>query len=661
MATTDTLLNRIFDGRYMVRRKLGSGGMADVYLAEDQELGRRVALKMLNDRHASDEQFVERFRREAQSAAGLNHPNIVSIFDRGHAEGTYYIAMEYLDGRTLKELLVRNGPTPIPIAIDYSRQILGALAFAHRNGIVHRDIKPHNIVVGPDGRLKVTDFGIARSGASQMTEAGSIVGTAQYLSPEQARGAPVDARSDLYSLGIVLYEMLTGKVPYTGDTPVEIAMKHLSAIPERPSELREDVPHDLDAVVMRALAKDPDQRYSSAEEMDADLARVARGVAVSRKTEEAMTQVQSGAGVATAPTIVNRPRAVTPPPAPPAYRPPTPYYDYEEPPPSRRIWPWLLALLLILGAAAGAWLLYDRIQDELNRNRPVSVPSVLLVQEALAKEQIRDSGLKPRVKHRASSSVPRGTVIDQSPQPGDRIGKGSTVTIWVSTGKPRSTVPDVKSLPLTDAIAKLTSAGLKYNIVYLFSGAEENTVTAQNPGAGDRVLRGSTVRINVSRGPKPIPVPDVVGQPYANAAGALKGQGFAVARTDIESDEPVGRVVAEDPLAGTPVPKGTKVTLSVSKGPASSQVPDVTFQTQADAESLLRDAGFDVATVTQDVTDPSEDGVVLSQDPAGGTSLKRGEVVTLTVGSLSSDGTETVPPASTTTTPAPTTPTTTSP
>ena len=196
MTTTDTLIDRPFDKRYVIKRKLGSGGMADVYLAEDQELGRRVALKLLDDRHASDEQFVERFRREAQSAAGLNHPNIVSIFDRGRAEGTYYIAMEYLDGRTLKELLVKNGPTPIPIAIDYARQILSALAFAHRNGIVHRDIKPHNIVVGGDGRLKVTDFGIARSGASQMTEAGSIVGTAQYLSPEQARGAPVDPRSD---------------------------------------------------------------------------------------------------------------------------------------------------------------------------------------------------------------------------------------------------------------------------------------------------------------------------------------------------------------------------------------------------------------------------------------------------------------------------------
>src|SRR5436190_4446038 len=228
MAVSDTLLNTLFDGRYRIVRKLGTGGMANVYLAEDEVLGRRVAIKILNDRHAGDDQFVERFRREAKNAASLSHPNIVSIYDRGEAEGTYYIAMEYLEGRTLKELILSRGPTPIPVAIDYTRQILAALSFAHRNGIVHRDIKPHNVVVGPDGRLKVTDFGIARSGGtSQMTEAGSIIGTAQYLSPEQARGAPVDQRSDIYSVGIVLYEMLTGTVPFTGDTPLEIAMKHL--------------------------------------------------------------------------------------------------------------------------------------------------------------------------------------------------------------------------------------------------------------------------------------------------------------------------------------------------------------------------------------------------------------------------------------------------
>src|ERR671932_1346717 len=289
MAVSDTLLNTLFDGRYRILRKLGTGGMANVYLAEDQELGRRVAIKILDERHAADEQFVERFRREAKNAAGLSHPNIVSIYDRGEAEGTYYIAMEYLDGRSLKELIVSRGPTPIAVAIDYTRQILNAIGFAHRNGIVHRDIKPHNVLVDGDGRLKVTDFGIARAGASQMTEAGSIIGTAQYLSPEQARGAPVDHRSDLYSVGIVLYEMLTGQVPFTGDTPLEIAMKHLAAVPTPPSELRPEIPHDLDLIVLRALAKEPEDRYQSAEEMDTDLAQVARGLSVSTETAEAAT------------------------------------------------------------------------------------------------------------------------------------------------------------------------------------------------------------------------------------------------------------------------------------------------------------------------------------------------------------------------------------
>src|ERR1051325_9532779 len=298
MAVSDTLIGSVFDGRYRIERKLGAGGMADVYLAEDQELGRRVAIKILNDRHAADDSFIERFRREAKNAAGLSHPNIVSIYDRGEAEGTYYIAMEYLDGRSLKELILSRGPAPVSVAIDYARQILSALRFAHRNGIVHRDIKPHNVLDDGEGHVKVTDFGIARAGASQMTEEGSIIGTAQYLSPEQARGTQVDQTSDLYSLGIVLYEMLTGNVPFSGDRPVEIAMKHLSATPEPLTEVRSDIPGSLEHVVLRALAKDPAARYQSADEMDADLERVGRGLAVSRETEEAATTVLRGVAFA---------------------------------------------------------------------------------------------------------------------------------------------------------------------------------------------------------------------------------------------------------------------------------------------------------------------------------------------------------------------------
>src|SRR6266511_1651581 len=392
MAVSDTLIDTLFDGRYRIVRKLGTGGMANVYLAEDEDLDRRVAIKILDERHASDEQFVERFRREAKNAAGLSHGNIVSIYDRGEAEGTYYIAMEYLDGRTLKELLVRFGPPPIRIAIGYVRQILTALAFAHRNALVHRDIKPHNVIVDSSGHVKVTDFGIARSGTSQMTEAGSIIGTAQYLSPEQARGAPVSPSSDLYSVGIVLYEMLTGTVPLTGDTPLEIAMKHLSATPEPPSEQRIEIPHELDSIVLRALAKDPVDRYQSAEEMDADLARAARGQTVAPETEEAATHVLRGTGAMTLSTarteITPRPVTVVPPATPPPYAPPTGYYDYDEPSRRRSFWPWLLAAVLVAAAVVAGWYVYTKVQDQLEETKPVAMPFVVGSVERLAVQKI---------------------------------------------------------------------------------------------------------------------------------------------------------------------------------------------------------------------------------------------------------------------------------
>jgi eukaryotic-like serine/threonine-protein kinase len=621
LAVSDTLINTLFDGRYRILRKLGSGGMANVYLAEDQELGRRVAIKILNDRHANDDQFVERFRREAKNAAGLSHPNIVSIYDRGEAEGTYYIAMEYLDGRSLKELIVSRGPAPIHVAIDYTRKILDALRFAHRNGIVHRDIKPHNVIVDPEGRAKVTDFGIARAGTSQMTEVGSIIGTAQYLSPEQAKGAPVDQTSDLYSVGIVLYELLTAKVPFSGDSPVEIAMKHISATPEPPSSLRPDVPEDLDMVVLRALAKTPEQRYQSAEEMDRDLARVAEGVAISRETEEAATQILSRAHM-TPPTMVA---------APP--RPPSEVlYEYEEPRRGRPFWPWLLVLLLLIAAGLTGWFVYQQVRDELGEAGTVGVPYLIDLRETQAVGQILEAGLEPDVIREPNADVEAGFVFEQTPDFGEKVESGSTVEIKVSTGPPETDVPDVVGESRDDAVAALARADLQAKIVEVFSEKDVGTVTAQSPRGGERVEVGTRVQINVSKGARPIGVPPVIGQPYESAASTLQAAGFKVQRRDVDSNQPAGTVVDQQPGANTLQPKGATIVLSVSNGPTETGVPDVTSVSEADAVSTLEAAGFRVEIQREDTDDPALDGFVLSQDPEGGAQAPEGSTVTIVVG-----------------------------
>jgi serine/threonine-protein kinase len=627
MAVSDTLLNTLFDGRYRIVRKLGTGGMANVYLAEDEVLGRRVAIKILNDRHAGDDQFVERFRREAKNAASLSHPNIVSIYDRGEAEGTYYIAMEYLDGRSLKELIVARGPAPVHIAIDYARQILAAIRFAHRHGIVHRDIKPHNVLVDAEGRLKVTDFGIARAGASQMTEAGSIIGTAQYLSPEQAKGAPVDQTSDLYSVGVVLYELLTGVVPFSGETPVEIAMKHLSSPPEPPSTKRAEIPRELDLVVLRALAKDPADRYQSAEEMDADLKRVARGAAVSPATEEAATAIISRPPPTAVTQITPRARETVP------YAPPAAYYDYEEPR-RRAIWPWFVALLFVAAAVVGGYFLYDQIQTQLT-NSKVAVENYRDLREIAAVRKIRGKGLRVQVVRQYNENVDETYVFKQDPQPGERIEKGNYVTIFSSLGPPKTDVPSVVGEKLDQALEDLRRANLKWKIQRIDSEQPQDEVVSQSPTAGLSVQQGSVVTLRVSKGPQPVIVPNVVGSTFDSANSALLGRGFAVRRKDVDSDQPKDTVIAQSPDAGTYQPPGSTIVLSVSKGPTTSTVPDVTSLSQNDAVAQLRASGFRVHIVSQPVTDPNQDGIVQTQDPAGGSKAPPDSTVTIAVGKFS--------------------------
>jgi beta-lactam-binding protein with PASTA domain/predicted Ser/Thr protein kinase len=641
----DTLINTLFDGRYRILRKLGSGGMANVYLAEDEDLGRRVAIKILNERYASDDNFNERFRREAKSAASLSHPNIVSIYDRGEAEGLPYIAMEVIEGRTLKELIMTRGPLPIGQAVEYAKHILGALRFAHRHGIIHRDIKPHNVLLGAEDRVKVTDFGIARAGASQMTEVGSIMGTAQYLSPEQARGAPVAAASDLYSVGIVLYEMLTGKTPFNGDTPIEIAMKHLNEAPRPPSEHRPEVQPELDQIVLRALAKDPHDRYQSAEEFSEDLERLEAGIPVAPETTAAATALLTAPAATAATQVIDRdagtrvlPRSpAAPPRRPPAY---PPDYGYREPPRKRRrLVPWLLVALLLTAAGLAGWYVYSQIQQELDESKPVAVPLVLGLREAQAIDQIEKVGLVAEVKHQATSVEATGLVFDQRPDAGTEIAKGETVILLVSTGAPRVQVPKLVGLEYEEAADQLQQLRLRPRKIEVFSAKPVDEVVGQEPKAGETVIEGSVVTLRVSKGQELVEVPDVLRQTQESAEAELKANGFQVAVDNAPSDDvPEGYVFAQNPDPGEDAQKGSTVRITVSSGPESKTVPDVVGQDRDQAEQTLEDAGFKVKVRDEETDDPTLENKVLDQSPSGGVRAEPGSTVTIFVGKFVASG-----------------------
>jgi beta-lactam-binding protein with PASTA domain len=582
--------------------------------------------------------FVERVRREASSAAGLQHQHVVSVYDRGEYDGTYYIAMEYLDGRSLKTIIREEGPLDPERAIGLTIQILRAARFAHRRGIIHRDFKPQNVIVDAEGRAKVTDFGIARAGASDMTQTGSIMGTAQYLSPEQAQGDAVSAASDLYSIGIILYEMLTGRVPFEGESAVTVALKQVNERPTPPSAFNSAVRPGLESVVMRALEKHPALRFQDADEFIAGLEGARHGTATTLAPP-------------VAPLPVDGPPTVVEPPAEPYAYPPEPLPP-REPRDGGRWWWWVLALLLVAGAvAAGAVLLAG--------GQKATVPTVVGADQASAEAGLRQAGFKAHATDKTSQR-PQGEVIGQDPGGGSKADKGSTVELTVSAGPQKVAVPAVNGLTVKSAIARLERRGLKAEQTSQSSTTvAKGRVISASPSEGQQVDKGSTVSLTVSSGPQSADVPDVTGKSYDEAKSQLEAAGFKVTRKDQEStDKDPGTVLAQDHKGGTQAPEGTAIQLTVAKAPSQVAVPDVTGEDQAVAVRELSAAGFEVDPQSRDVNSPEGDGVVIEQSPTGGGKAKSGSRVTIVVGKFNPDlnpegNTTTQGGTTTPTTPAP--------
>ena len=625
---------QLIAGRYRVLRKLGAGGMADVYLAEDATLGRRVAVKVLLKRYAGDAQFVERFRREAQAAARINHPNIVNIYDWGPVDGTYYIVMEYVQGETLKDHVRREGRYSPGEAVRIALELLGAVQVAHAAHIVHRDIKSQNILIDPSGAVKVTDFGIAKADDSQMTEAGSILGTAQYLAPEQAKGEPVDERSDLYSVGVVFYEMLTGALPFRGDSAVTVALKHVSEQPPEPAEIVPGLPYSLNQIVLKALAKDPDQRYRTAAEFSADLVAARSGgpllaatydpslerTTVQAPDAEGATRVLPRAAGAAAVTGVTaagpgRPRKRSP-------------------------WPWIaLVAFLVIAAVAGVV-----VWRSFFSTSTVTVPPVVGQTQAAATAQLTGAGFAVKVNSDYSNQFGVGLVTKQQPGSGSKLAKGGTVDIWVSRGQASTTLQNLVTLKPAAVKSYLASYGLVGHELFGASATvPKGEVYRQQPAAGTTVQRGATVTYWVSNGQPQVKVPDLSGLDQTQATAALQAVGLLLGTPvgQVASDTvPVGDVVDQNPAAFTTVPKGSSVTIDISTGtptPTGSPsptatgtpttVPNVVTMPQAQAEALLTGDGFIVHRKFG--TSTLGAGYVYKQDPAADSSASAGSTVTI--------------------------------
>jgi beta-lactam-binding protein with PASTA domain len=570
---------------------------------------------VLSERLSSDRSFIERFRREAQAAANLNHPNIVSLYDFGADGSTYYIVMEYIDGAPLSDIVRRQGPLMPERAAEIASDVAQALDRAHEKGLVHRDIKSSNIMITSSGQTKVTDFGIARalgsSAEATMTQTGMVIGTAAYLSPEQAQGNPVDARSDVYSLGIVLYEMLAGRTPFSGDTPLSIAYKHVREHPEPPSALNPDVPAQLDAITMKALAKNPDNRFTTAHEMHEDLQRFL-----------------SGQRVHATPVLADDTMVAGPAAEDTRLLPETGYYPPEEE--KRRGLRYVVIALLVL-ALIGllAWLLWNSLIGTT-----VEVPDVVGKTVDEAQDTLSDAGLDWEVERRPSQK-PLDEVVDQDPEGGAPAEEGDTVTLFVSSGPREVEVPDLVGLTRAQAKSTLEEEGLEVGTVEKVASdtAPAGEVVSQNPSAGITVDAGTEVDFSVSSGPADVTVPDVVGQTQDQAETNLDAVGFGVSVVTEPSETEEGIVIAQNPEGGSQAPEGSTVTITVSEGPEEQPMPDVTGMDADEAEEdLEQNYGLNVSQEPYLGADCDLDpGQVCDQEPDPGTSVSEGDEATLFV------------------------------
>lgn len=570
---------QVIAGRYRLIERLDTGGASEVWRAEDSSLSRTVAVKILKGGYVTQDGYLDRFLAEAKAAANLSHANVVSVYDWGQEGAEHYVVMEYVPGTTLKDLLAERGVLKADQAIDIALELASALSYAHDAGVVHQSIRPEYVLISPQGGVMLTDFGVARDEGPTAGETAAVTGSPHYISPERAQGRPTGPATDVYGLGVILYQMITGRVPFDGDTPVEIAMKHVNEEPVPPHAVNKAVPPELQAVVLRAMAKAPEHRYPSVAEMAADLERVRMG----------------------AEPVARRSRA----------------------------WAWVAALLVVVAGAVGAYALWAGRAADM-----VTVPDLVGARAVEATAALSDAGLATVVRETASDTAAAGYVIAQLPQAGTRVRRGSAVALTVSAGKGKVAVPNCVGLRLADALSRINDAGLRQGGVTKRSSGTipADVVMSQNPAAGEMVLPGARVGLVVSAGVARGLVPDVVGLSRTAAADRLDGLGYRVNVVRRFSDEATDAVFDQAPGAGSSLVKGNAVTIYVSKGPQLVRVPDVTGDTETSAINALRGLGFEVGVDDLVVADPGEVGTVQSQDPDGGTLLRRGGLVTIVVG-----------------------------